>query len=155
MRDSATSGRRRASADGNIVPYIMVKGQGRYMTRHKAIGDRRNKGGGQNQSPSKDEKLDPLTIISCFNYDDPNHMVSDCPKQIDSTKPTQRKMEYYPKNTGNNRNAHVVLIELCHEMDSLSINSEEAEVGVQMSIESPDITDSGLFCWFGILCRHS
>ncbi len=61
------------------------------------------------------------------------------------TKAAQRKTEYYSKKTGNNRNAHVVLVELCHQMDSLSINSEEDEVDVQMSTESRDSTDSDLF----------
>ncbi len=104
-----------------IVPGIMFQGQGRYLTCHKAMRDRRNKGGGQNQSPSKDEKLDPLTIMGRFYCDDLNHMVSKFPKKIYLTKSGRHKMERYSK-TGNNRNAHVVLFGLCHQMDSLSIH---------------------------------
>ncbi len=82
MRDSATGGRRRAIADDTIAPGIMFKGKGRYLNSHKAIDDRRNKGVGQNQSPPKDEKLDPLTIMGCFNCDDPNKRLVSVHRQL-------------------------------------------------------------------------
>lgn len=109
MRDSVTTGRRKANADDTVVPGIMFLGQGRYVNRHKSVSDRRNMTGIQGQSSSRVEKFDPLVVMGCFNCDDPNHMISKCPKKIDVTRAAKRKMEYYDKKTGNKRNAHVVL----------------------------------------------
>ncbi len=102
---------------------------------------RRNKGGGQNKSPSKDEKLDPLTVMGCFNCDDPNDMVSKCLKKIDLTKTAQRKMEYYSKKRGITETPTLFYSSFATRWTT----SEEAEADVQMSIESSDITDSDLF----------
>lgn len=143
MRDSITNGRKKRGSDVNIVPGIMFQGQGKYLNRHKNVGDRRKIDGAQNQSWSGTERFDPLIIMGCFNCDDPNHMVSKCPKKNDVTKAAERKMEYYAKKTGDKRNVHVVLFELWNQIDSPNhLENACAESGENENLK---ITDSNLF----------
>lgn len=78
-----------------------------------------------------------------FNCDDPNHMISKCPKKIDVTRAAKRKMEYYDKKTGNKRNAHVVLFELCNQLDYP--DDPDNKIVESEGEDDFDITDSNLF----------
>lgn len=87
--------------------------------------------------------------MGCFNCDDPKHMVNQCPKPFDSTRAAKRRMEYLAKKTGNSRNAHIVLFELCQQMDAQNLddsdNPKASEAKVHIAEPEPDVGDFDLF----------
>ncbi len=117
MRGSATRTTKRSDGAEQKVPGILYQGQGRYLNRHKGLGDCSQRGIPQKYQKPASEKFDTLVIMGCCNCDDPNHTVKQCSKQINVTKAAKRKMEYYAKKNRSNRNAHVVLFELCKQID--------------------------------------
>eukprot|EP00171_Calliarthron_tuberculosum_P018189 IDg18189t1 len=81
------------------------------------MGDKRVSSFQGRSSSSGYQRFDPLLLMGCFNCDDPGHMVSACPKQVDLSKAATCKMEYLTKKTGRSRNEHLVLLDLFQQLE--------------------------------------
>eukprot|EP00171_Calliarthron_tuberculosum_P021509 IDg21509t1 len=90
-------------------------------------------------------KFDPLTVMRCFNCDDPNHTIKKCPKPIDITKAARKKIEYYSRKTGNSRNAHIVLFQLCNQLDEMLDSPNDANHTCLEDEASPELNEEDLF----------
>lgn len=60
--------------------------------------------------------MDPLSVMGCFNCDDPGNRAKDCTKPKDFAKAAARKIEYLKKRRTNNA-VHVVLAFLCEQLE--------------------------------------
>lgn len=65
-----------------------------------------------------------IARLGCFNRDDPGPMVSDFPKQVDLSRAETKKMEYLTKKTGRDRNAFIVLFELCQKLKGTFLTAD-------------------------------
>lgn len=64
------------------------------------------------------KKFDPLTISGCFNCDDPKYTLRQCKIPMNVAKAASRRLEYYAtKDRSTNSNTHLVLAEICHQLD--------------------------------------
>lgn len=85
------------------------------------------------RNPRPTQRKDPLLISGCFNCDDPNHLIKDCPKPKNIAKATARRLEYYKKKRTAN-GVHMVLAEICHQLDDTNAATEESEGEDDLSI---------------------
>lgn len=94
------------SVDNDVVTPIQIHfaGQGRY--RH---GNTSNRG-------KPRATFDPLSLMGCFNCDDPGHRANKCPKPPDYARAAARKIEYLKKKRTPNA-VHIVLAFFCSQMD--------------------------------------
>eukprot|EP00171_Calliarthron_tuberculosum_P018035 IDg18035t1 len=83
--------------------------------------------------------------MGCFNCDDPDHTINKCSKPINSTRAAKNKIEYYTKKTGNSRNAHIVLYQLCNQLDEAAEALNMSSDGPNTDIQLPEVTDNELF----------
>lgn len=137
IRDGAT---RRSDRDEE-VPGILYEGQGRYVKHH--VGLRGNYGRGKVTR----EKFDPLSVMGCFNCDDPSHTIGKCPNPINAVRAAKKKLEYYAKKNVDKRVAYVILFELCHQLDLPAQNTnEDPEILLELGASSEgDIEEKELF----------
>ena len=86
----------------------------------------RNKGKGKGVSPKRsDRSVNPLSIMGCFNFGDPSHILKDCPKDVNLMRAAKSLLEYVERKTGSKRNAHTVLFALCQQLaETMDENSD-------------------------------
>lgn len=146
VRDKV-SGRSAADQDESNVPGILYQGPSRYARSQKNLGSWRSSATGR--EPSDRQKFHPLTVMGCFNCDDPGHMINQCPKPVDLTKAAKRKMEYLSKKTGRTRNAHMVLFELCQQLEATQVDPicthETGTADVHVTDIDDNVDDFDLF----------
>jgi len=95
---------------------IMFQGQGQYSMRNHGVGNR----AGAIQGATTAPRFDPLTIMGCFNCDDPKHTINNCPKPKNTLKAAKRRAEYLLKRKESQVIPTVsrVLWELCTQFDA-------------------------------------
>ena len=71
-------------------------------------------------SPRKSTSNDPLQVMGCFNCGG-NHLLSKCTQPTNAVRAAKKKMEYYAKKNGNHNSAHLVLFELCQQLEDRSV----------------------------------
>lgn len=75
------------------------------------------------------KKFHPLSISGCFNCDDPGHALKQCKVPLNVGKATAPGLEYYEKSQSRIGNNHLVLAEICYQLDisggNAIIESEE------------------------------
>lgn len=99
-------------------PETHYQGQGRYERKHVRVG---NRAVGQNTV-----RFNPLSVMGCFNCDNPKHTINDCPLPRDVAKAAVKRLEYLNKRK-TNRNASVqVLYELCSQMNEAASSTTQA-----------------------------
>lgn len=104
------------------TPGILFEGQGRYVRRNVDLGRRLASSGSKSGSG-----FDPLSLMGCFNCDDPGHRMSECPRRVDMFKASKKKMEYFAKKRVA-RPAAAVLYVLCAELNEAA-SSDAAQAG--------------------------
>lgn len=65
--------------------------------------------------------------MGCFICDDPGYAAGDCTKPRDFEKAGRKRMEYFAKRRAGQGGVAQVLIQLCHEIDSLKSGHESAD----------------------------
>lgn len=117
LKDAATSGE--MAADGDKDVSILYQRQRWYV----------NLNGGQGGS-----SIDMITrrcksksIMGCFNFDDSGYAAADCTKPRDFEKAGRKRMEYFAKRRAGQGGVAQVLIQLCHESDSLKSGDESSD----------------------------
>lgn len=65
--------------------------------------------------------------MGCFNCDDPDHRMSECPRRVNMFKASKKKMEYFAKKRVA-RPAAPVLYVLCAELNEAA-SSDAAQAG--------------------------
>lgn len=104
LRDRATDNARDRSDEAVAINFA---GQGRYnYPRHQV----------HTKKDMQKKKHDPLTVMGCFNCDDPAHMAKDCPHPKNFAKSAARLLEYHNKKRTPN-SVHLVLAQLCNQLD--------------------------------------
>jgi len=112
-RDRLLSGSESVADDSADV---MLQGQGQYSMRNHGVGYRAGVVQGATTAP----RFDPLTIMGCFNCDDPKHTINNCPKPKNTVKAAKLRAEYLIQR----KESHVlpmvsrVLWELCTQFDA-------------------------------------
>jgi len=69
---------------------IMFQGQGQYSMRNHGVGNRACATQGASTAP----RFDPLTIMGCFNCDDPKRTIKNFPKPKNTLKAAKRRADY-------------------------------------------------------------
>jgi len=84
--------------------------------RNHGVGNR----AGAIQGATTAPRLDLLTIMGCFNCDDPKHTINNCPKPKNTLKTAKRRAEYLLKRKETQVLPMVrrVLWELCTQFDA-------------------------------------
>ena len=126
---------------------IMYQSQGRYLNRHQGLRTRPPTQGYHAQQPRQSfGKNDPLKVMGCFNCGEPNHCISDCPKAINAAIAAKRRLEYYAKKRQQTSSAHMVLYELCSQLDSGNTNDpdDQYELGQVFEIDQSHGDDIGV-----------
>ncbi len=113
MRENVGPSRRLKDESEANIPGILFQGHVRYMNPQKVLVNRSKNSPKYRNRGTPSQNFDPLTEIGRFNCVDPSHTIEHYTKPNDVTKAAKRKMEYYEKQNGSSRNAHVVLFELC------------------------------------------
>lgn len=110
-RDSASSAKYAAVDEVDI----RFAGQGRYGRNPKDV---RGRGGpSRGSSLSLKTKTNPLDISGCFNCDSPNHLIGQCPHPKNAAKAAARRLEYYKKKDEKRHAVHLVLADICRQLD--------------------------------------
>lgn len=94
VRDKV-NGRSSGDQDEASVPGMLYQRPGRYGRSQKGFANGRSSSNTRAQPAHK--KFDPLTVMGCFNCDEPGHMINQCPKPVDLTKAAKHRMEYLSK----------------------------------------------------------
>ena len=132
--------------DEREVPGILYEGQGRYQVSKHGVGDRRNSGWKQTRKEKKER--DPLTIMGCFNCDNPNHLLKNCPLALNARRAAEKRIEYYSKKKGKDASTYLVLMDLCEQIDisgevSLRDDTVESESNTQSEVEINQVEHEG------------
>ena len=107
------------SGSGSVVDDTadnMFQGQGQYSMRNQGVGNRAGAIRGASTAPH----FDPLTIMGCFNCDDPKHTINNCPKPKNTLKAAKRRAEYLLKRKESQVLPTVSRVswELCTQLDA-------------------------------------
>ena len=78
-----------------------------------------------NRAKQPSVKFDPLSVMRCFNCDDPSPTIRKCLTPVNAVRAAQRKLEYYAKKKAGRPVAYVVLFELCQQVDTQKIDLHE------------------------------
>lgn len=117
LQDRASSvGDQGVESDGGIAS-INYAGQGRYSIPTK--GRRTSYGQGRQigyDNGSKN-KIDPLSLVGCFNCGEKSHFARDCTRPKNFAAAAARKIEYLQNKKAPNT-IHVVLADLCRQLDT-------------------------------------
>jgi len=97
------------------VATVLYAGQGVYGRPNKGIGAK--SAGGTSRAGQRKEGFDPLTLMGCFNCDDPGHTMRDCPHPRDVTRAAKRKLDYFAKKRAGTPALASVLYHLCTQVD--------------------------------------
>lgn len=61
-------------------------------------------------------KFDPFSIAGRFNCGSPGHMMNACPNPLNLTRAADRRIDYYDKKGGLTNTVHMVLADLCSQL---------------------------------------
>lgn len=106
--------------------------------RHKGVGNNINY---DRRPHAVRQNYDPLTFMRCFNCDQPEHMISTGPVRMDLNKAAMRKIEYMAKKSGKTRNVHVVLFELCQQLDEFKASADDSVSSIDPD-EASDVNEA-------------
>ena len=127
LRDAATKTKDLGYDDE--VPGILFAGQTRYAKHPSRNRFFRGSRGFSTPSSRPRTSFDPLSIQGCFNCEDKTHTIRDCPRPINAGKAAANKLDYFRKRkqTGE-RSVHLVLAQLCQQLDQGSASGTREEV---------------------------
>lgn len=128
-------------------PSVLFQGQGRYAVRPSSGGFR--PAGPLPYPKTGQKRFNPLSIMGCFNCDDPGHTVNRCPVNVDLRKAAAKRMEYAAKRNAGRSAEGQVLYALCAQLeDAPEVAAPEDEVGEEEAGTAParpDVDGDTLF----------
>lgn len=121
IQDAASGVVTKMDDDNEVSTFY--QGQGRYERKHVGVGNR-----AVQQSTGR---FNPLSIMGCFNCDNPKHTINDCPLPRDVARAALKRLEYLSKRKAGRGATAQVLFELCTQINETAatvaeaVNSEE------------------------------
>ncbi len=121
IQDAASGVATKMDDDNEVSTFY--QGQGRYERKHVGVGNR-----AVQQSTGR---FNPLSIMGCFNCDNPKHTINDCPLPRDVARAALKRLEYLSKRKAGRGATAQVLFELCTQINETAatvaeaVNSEE------------------------------
>jgi len=106
--------RRSSIADGQVkseLASVMFAGQGVYGRPKTGVGA--TSAAGASRAVQRKDRFDPLSLMGCFNCDDPGHTMRDCPRPRDATRAAKRKLDYFAKKRAGTPALAGILFQLC------------------------------------------
>lgn len=133
----AASGRTTQTDGGNEVS-AFYQGQGRYERKHVGVGNRAV------EKPTG--RFNPLSIMGCFNCDNPKHTINDCPLPRDVARAALKRLEYLSKRKAGRGATAQVLFELCSQInETAAAIKEEANPDKDAPKPAEDLESDTLF----------
>jgi len=111
--------KRSSMSDGSVkseLASVMFAGQGVYGRPNTGVGA--SSPAGTSRAIQRKERFDPLSLMGCFNCDDPSHTMRDCPRPRDATRAANRKLDYFAKKRAGTPALAGILFQLCQQVDT-------------------------------------
>ena len=109
---------------------VMFAGQGVYGRPKTGVGA--TSAAGPSRAVQRKDRFDPLSLMGCFNCDDPNHTMRDCSRPRDATRAAKRKLAYFSKKRAGTPALAGILFQLCQQVDTdqvPDVRAIEADAG--------------------------
>lgn len=100
---------------------IHYAGQGRYGNNLRYVRTRRKS--------NARRSIKPVDIAGWFNCGESDHFVKDCKKPMNAAKAAAKKLEYYGRKESMRHPVHLVLADLCQQIDSEPPSSDAVPDG--------------------------
>lgn len=137
VRDSATN-TGFFGYDQQLESSVHYNGQGKYGRHPSHARSIYSSGKSGFQAQSRESTtFDPLKVAGCFNCGNPNHMMNKCDKPLNVARAASNRIEYYEKKGKQSNTIHMVLADLCMQLDQ-SHNVVSDRQGGDASVNESD-----------------